>query len=349
MAGIVLDVTRRKQAEERLHEALRLASVASEAGRMGAWHLDVLNNRLTYSDELLALIGIDKSRFDVTPEAVAEFTHPDDIERMREKYRRALADGDRLECDFRILRPNGEVRWMHSRGNMVRRGDGTAVEAYGVMLDITERKQSEEHMRLVMQELSHRTKNLMALVQAISWQTAKKAVDFAEFEQRFTQRLEALARSHDLLVKREWQGVVLEDLVRAQLVPFLDNAEDRLATHGPPLLLMPAAAQELGLALHELATNASKYGALSVPTGRIEIGWTISDWAASTKRFHMTWRESGGPAVQRPLRKGFGSTVIVATLSRTFTGEAELDYRPEGVRWEFTAPMGPLIAEFRPH
>jgi two-component sensor histidine kinase len=112
---------------------------------------------------------------------------------------------------------------------------------------------------------------------------------------------------------------------------------------------MPAAAQELGLALHELATNASKYGALSVPTGRIEIGWTISDWAASTKRFHMTWRESGGPAVQRPIRKGFGSTVIVATLSRTFTGEAELDYRPEGVRWEFTAPMSPLIAEFRPH
>jgi two-component system sensor histidine kinase/response regulator len=94
---------------------------------------------LIYSDELLALIGIDKSRFGGTPEAVAEFTHPDDIERVWEKHFRALAEGDRLECDFRVRRPNGEVRWMHSRGNIVRRGDGTAVEAYGVMLDITER------------------------------------------------------------------------------------------------------------------------------------------------------------------------------------------------------------------
>jgi PAS domain S-box-containing protein len=341
----ISDITDRKQAEQRLHEALRLASVACEAGRMGAWHLDVENDRLTYSDELLALMGIDKSQFGGTSEAVEAFTHPDDIERRRKDRANALAQGDRWEYDYRILRPDGEVRWMSSRGKIVRRTEGIPIEAYGMTLDVTERKRAEAHVRFIMKELSHRTKNLMAVVQTISWQTARQSLDLEDFEQRFTHRVEALGRSQDLLVKRDWRGVVLEELVRAQLEPFLDRTEERLATQGPALLLMPAAAQDLGLALHELATNASKYGALSVPSGKIEIGWRI----AGAKRFHMTWRESGGPRVSPPVRKGFGSTVITGTLARTFNGEAQLEYRSEGLCWELTAPMDPLIEELDLH
>jgi two-component sensor histidine kinase len=204
---------------------------------------------------------------------------------------------------------------------------------------------ANEQLTAAQGELSHRIKNQMALVQAMAWQTARQSLDFEDFEHRFTQRLEALARSHDLLVKREWQGVVLEDLVRAQLEPFVDRAKDRLLVHGPALLLTPLAAQDLGLALHELATNASKYGALSVLTGKIEIGWTIDRGAASAKQFHMTWRESGGPMVSPPARKGFGSRVIGETLARTFNGKVELAYAPEGLFLELTAPMGGLIAE----
>jgi PAS domain S-box-containing protein len=230
-----------------------------------------------------------------------------------------------------------------------RNHEGKVAGVIVTIYDITERKRAEEHVRFLMRELSHRTKNVMAVVQAISWQTAQQSLDFEDFEQRFMQRLESLARSHDLLAKRDWRGVVLEDLVRAQLEPFLDSAKERLAAHGPPLLLMPEAAQDLGFALHELGTNASKYGALSVPTGKIEIGWSINDGAAGARHFHMTWRESGGPTVGPPVRKGFGSAVITAMLSRTFNGEAELDYRPEGLLWELTAPMGRLIAESQPH
>jgi two-component system CheB/CheR fusion protein len=138
---------------------------------------------------------------------------------------------------------------------------------------------------------------------------------------------------------------VLEDLVRAQLEPFVDRAQDRLLVHGPALLLTPLAAQDLGLALHELATNASKYGALSVLTGKIEIGWRIDQGAASAKEFHMTWRESGGPMVSPPARKGFGSRVIGETLTRTFNGKVEVAYAPEGLLLELTAPMGDLMAE----
>jgi two-component sensor histidine kinase len=108
---------------------------------------------------------------------------------------------------------------------------------------------------------------------------------------------------------------------------------------------MPLAAQELGLALHELATNASKYGALSVPRGKIEVDWKIEDEMTASKRLHMTWLESGGPAVSPPMRKGFGSTVTTSSLSRSFKGEAKVDYRPEGVIWELTAPLGNLVAE----
>jgi PAS domain S-box-containing protein len=225
---------------------------------------------------------------------------------------------------------------------------GTVIGASKVGRDITERKRAEEHVRFLMRELSHRTKNMMAVVQAISWQTVRKSLDLKNFEERFTQRLEALARSHDLLVKRDWHGVVLEDLVRTQLEPFVESAGERLALHGPTLLLMPQAAQDLGMALHELATNASKYGALSAPTGKIEIGWTVDGGTAKAERFVMTWRESGGPMVSPPLRTGFGSTVITRTLTTTLKGQAELEYRAEGLAWQLTAPVGRLIAEFHP-
>jgi two-component system CheB/CheR fusion protein len=146
------------------------------------------------------------------------------------------------------------------------------------------------------------------------------------------------------LVKRDWQGVALDDLVRAQLEPFLDSAYERLAVQGPALLLMPLAAQELGLALHELATNASKYGALSVPGGKIDIHWTVDGGTASAKRFLMRWRETGGPLVSPPMRTGFGSTVTTSSLSRSFNGQAKLEYSPEGHSWELSAPVGHVIA-----
>jgi PAS domain S-box-containing protein len=271
---------------------------------------------------------------------------PPELHGEEEQILSRLKRGERIEpYETTRLTKDGRRIDISLTVSPVRDKAGKVIGASKVARDITARKRAEEHMAFLMRELSHRTKNVMAVVEAIAWQTARNSVDLKNFEQSFMQRLEALGRSHDLLLKRDWKGVVLEDLVREQLEPFLDTAKVSLATHCPALVLMPLAAQELGMALHELATNASKYGALSVPTGRIEVNWTIDNGAASERRFRMTWRETGGPAAQPPVHKGFGSTVITRMLSNTFKGNAEVEYAPEGLSWELAAPLGDCIME----
>jgi PAS domain S-box-containing protein len=338
-----LDITERKQSEAKLAELAAIVESSDDAiismtleGRITSWNTGA--SRI-FGYEANKMIGQPIVRI-IPPELHGE--EEQILSRLKRGERIEHYETTRITADARRIDISLAVSPVHDKA-------GEIIGASKVGRDITERKRAAEQVRVLMRELSHRTKNIMAVVQAISWQTVRKSLDLNDFEERFTRRLEALARSHDLLIKGDWRGVVLEDLVRAQLEPFLDTATERLAVHGPPLLVMPQAAQDLGMALHELATNASKYGALSVATGRIEIGWTVDGKSAEAKRFLMTWRESGGPIVREPGRKGFGSTVITGTLPRTLSGEVELEYRPEGLSWELTAPMGRLIAEFDLH
>jgi PAS domain S-box-containing protein len=347
-ATLAAAAEQRRQAEAAIEESSQRLRLALDIAAIGHHDTDLADGMIAFDEQAMTILGLSTSVLSL--DESGKLAHPDDRGVIEAAAASALDPAARptTTAEYRIIRPDGLLRWLHWRGRGVFDDSVTPprpVRLVGVMMDITERKRAEEHVRFLMRELSHRTKNVMAVVQAISWQTAQKSLDLKDFEQRFTQRLEALARSHDLLVKREWQGVVLEDLVRAQLEPFLDSAKDRLATHGPVLLLMPTAAQELGLALHELATNASKYGALSVAAGKIDIGWTINCGTAGTKRFFMTWRETGGPLVSPPARRGFGSTVTTSSLSRSFNGETKLDYRPEGLSWELAAPIDHLITE----
>jgi len=182
-----------------------------------------------------------------------------------------------------------------------------------------------------MREVSHRAKNMLSLVQAIARQTAAREPE--DFIGRFTERIQVLAANQDLLVRNKWQGVDTEDLVRAQLAHFADLIESRIAVHGPKLRLNAAAAQAVGLALHELATNAGKYGALSTDAGRVDVGWRLGG-----DIFAMSWTERAGPPVRPPERRGFGSTVIDSMAKRAVSGEVELDYAPSGLEWRLTCP-----------
>jgi PAS domain S-box-containing protein len=206
--------------------------------------------------------------------------------------------------------------------------------------DVTERKAHEEQVQLLMREVNHRSKNMLSLVQVIARQTAAR--EPKDFIGCFTERIQALAANQDLLIRNEWQGVDVEDLARAQLAHFADLVGSRIAVGGPKLRLNAAAAQAIGLALHELATNAGKYGALSVDAGGVDVSWRFDG-----DIFSMSWIERNGPLVSPPRGRGFGSTVVDAMAKRTVGGEVQLDYAPSGLMWRLTCPAANALERGR--
>ena len=202
----------------------------------------------------------------------------------------------------------------------------------GTVRDITERKDREEKEHLLMREINHRAKNMLSVVDSIAHQTAARSPE--DFIERFSERVQALSANQDLLVRNEWRGVDVEDLVRAQLAHFADLIGFRIAVHGPKLRLNPASAQAIGLALYELASNAGKYGALSTDMGRVDISWEMTDGDT----FTMSWTEHEGPPVPAPKGPGFGSIVMQAMTERSVAGTVNLDYAPSGVTWRLRCP-----------
>lgn len=196
--------------------------------------------------------------------------------------------------------------------------------------------ESEARVRLLMREANHRAKNMLSLVQAIARQTAARDRD--EFIDRFTERLQALAATQDLLVRHKWQGIDMGDLVAAHIAHFADLVGQRIAVGGPKLHLNAAASQALGLAIHELATNASKYGALSTRAGHVDINWRLDG-----ETLTMNWVERDGPPVRQPERQGFGAIVTGAMVKQTLGSEVQLDYAPSGLTWHLTCPAASAL------
>jgi len=241
--------------------------------------------------------------------------------------------------EFRITRRDGQVRWVEVLGSTSFERDGCdlrAVSLVGTIADITERKQREQKLHLLMREVSHRAKNMLSIVNAIAQQTAAKTPE--DFLARFSERIQALSANHDLLIRNDWRGVEIADLVRAQLAPFADHFGSRIVVRGPDLRLNATSAQAIGLALHELATNAGKYGALSQHTGRLEV-----DWGTEGQTFTMTWTERDGPPVCPPQRRGFGAVVMKEMAERSLEGNVDLDYAPSGATWRLTCPAANAV------
>ena len=212
-----------------------------------------------------------------------------------------------------------------------------SVPSLALSADLATRKRHEEQIEAVMRELSHRSKNLLAVIQSVARQIARQTDNFDDFERAFTTRLAALAVTHDLLVARGWRGVDIRDLIRIQLLPFVAEDETRVSTKGPELTLSPKAAEQLGLALHELATNAAKYGALSCPAGKVDMTWQIED-KESTLNF--SWKECNGPpGAAAPGHRGFGHLVLTRVVPISLDGRASLEFQAEGVTWVLIAPL----------
>lgn len=254
--------------------------------------------------------------------------------------REVLAKGHARDAEVRIDGDAG-IKWYDLHIEPLRDVTGGIVGLTCAAVDITERKEGEAHLRLLMRELTHRSKNLLAVIQAMARQTAKQGGSLTNFLDRFGARLQALSRSHDLLVQESWHGASLQDLVRSQLGHYFDRDRAQVSIAGPEVHLRPEAAQSLGLALHELATNAAKYGALSRPRGRVAIEWRLTP-AEQGGGLEILWNESKGPKVGEPRRRGFGSMVIEQNLTRALDAQVELSFRPEGLRCRVSVPPSQL-------
>ena len=235
-----------------------------------------------------------------------------------------------------MRRDTGECRHVHAVETIRSNADGQTEWVVGTSLDVTDRKNAEEHIRYLMGEVNHRSKNLLGVVTSIAKLSAKNA-DPAKFAADLSQRIVGLSACQDLLVCNEWKGVDVADLVRAELSPYGDLIGNRILLTGPRLLLCSKAAQGIGMALHELATNAAKYGALSNADGRIHIDWGV-DGTVEPPKFMIHWLEDGGPKVAAPKRKGFGQKVIVSMMENIVKGKVEVDYRETGVAWKLISP-----------
>jgi PAS domain S-box-containing protein len=336
----------RRQMERSLRESedrLRLALASADTG---TWDWDVKAGTLTWDQRMRELWGLgpdDPVSFDIFVSAL----NPLDREPTLAAIERAQDASAPVEYDVE-QRVNGvsdgSERWVAAKGR-AHFVDGVPVRMTGTARDITERKRWEEHIQLLMREVTHRSKNLLAVIQAMARQTklASRSVD--DFEVRFSGRLQALAASHDLLVQRDWHGVSISELVKSQLGHYLDQHASQIEIEGQGLIVTPEAAQNIGLAVHELSTNAAKYGALSVPEGRVKVRWARTGNGSEDARLRMSWTEKGGPEVCSPTHKGFGQVVTEQLTARALHGKANLAFEPGGVSWTLDIPATHILAQ----
>ncbi len=317
--------------------ALERMQLALDAGRTGVWDWNLVTGEVHIDARVRQFwsLGDIQPSFEVFRNAL----HPQDRRRTKEAVGLALdpSHTSDYEIEYRVIGVKDRIeRWISIRGRTFFE-DGRAVRILGTARDITERKMREQHVRVLLRELVHRSKNLLAVVQAMARQTAAGAASVEEFQRKFAARLQALSMAHDILVSQDWRGASMRELVRAQLAYCMDVPKDDIVEHarieGPKILLKPEAAQNIGLALHELAANALSYGALSVTDGSVSLKWGFEG-----DRLNIEWRESGGPPLVAPPKEGFGHKVVKKLVAQALDGEAILSFPPDGLIWTLSIP-----------
>jgi PAS domain S-box-containing protein len=288
------------------------------------------------NDAFLKISGYSRGEVEAKQLTWRKMTPPEYYAVSEQQMERLQATGRIGPYEKEYIHKDGKRSWMMFAGRDL--GDGTLVE---FAMDISDRKRSEDHIRFLMREVNHRSKNLLTLIQAVARQTA--ASGGADFADRFSDRIQALSASQDVLVKSDWKAVPIDELIRSQLAHFADVINDRITMTGPRLGITASAAQTLAMSLHELATNAAKYGSLSQDSGRIEISWRVRGEAGRPSTFEISWVESGGPPVFQPSHRGFGTTVLASMTKLALGGDVRLEYLPGGVKWRLNCPVGKVM------
>ena len=324
----MVDETRESQAASAEQLALEQgrAALALSAAGMGEFEWDFTHDRFVVSPRMAEITGLPAGETSARGgEFALGFIHPDDVEAVRTEVGERLVRDGGYELRYRMIRPDdGRVLWMESAAVILRAAAGPVQKVIGVVRDISARKAEEDEREALVAELDHRVKNVLAAVQSLAAQSARKTVSLDAFLATFGGRLEAMAAAHTLLTATRWRGAEIGDIAAAELGGL---ACGRARWEGPEILLNPRATNALTLALHELATNAVKYGALSTDDGRIDLTWS----ATPEGGFELVWTERHGPPVAAPTRPGFGVTLLEKVTGRELGGSALLEFRSDGV------------------
>ncbi len=340
---IVRDITENVENLRKLRESEdRFRAIADNIAQL-AWMTDADGNVTWYNQRWYEYTGL--SFEDMNHSEWRSVHHPDHINGVIERISQHWRSGEPWEDIFPLRSASGEYRWFLSRALPIRDHDGAIIRWFGSNTDITEQKEREEFVRLLLAEVNHRSKNMMTLVQAIARQAARP--EDKVYVDRLLSRLQSLSASQDALIHSGWRGTDVETLIKFQLAHFGDIIGSRIFLRGPAVALSSSAAQILGMAIHELATNAAKYGSLSNDRGRILIKWRLLD-EGEEARFAIEWREENGPEVQPPTINGFGASVLGKIAQVSLHADVNTDYAQSGLIWTLICKDGRALQRDEP-
>jgi PAS domain S-box-containing protein len=329
--GITHDITERKETELALAERDAQLALAGKTALVGNYVFDIKTGRMQISAGYTAIHGLPEGTEEYGRDVWRARVHPDDLGRLDALRSQAFAERRREHpVEYRIFRPSGEVRWIESRAFISYDGDGRAERMVGVNIDVTERKRAEQHQSLLIAELDHRVKNVLASVAVVAKRTSERSGSNGDFIDALDRRIQSMAAAHALLTRSRWRGVSLADVVRHELAPYA--ADGNTTIEGPYVGLTAAATQAMAMVLHELATNAAKYGGLSTPQGRVSVHW---HWLSNDEvpaKLRLEWHEQRGPVVTDPAQPGYGTSVIRNLIPYELGGRVDLEFVPDGVR-----------------
>ena len=335
VVNMMVDISERQKAERTLAELNAQLALAAKAALVGSHASDPGEERMTISEGYATIFGLPEGPTETTRREWRARVHPEDLGRLEEDRARTFRDKrDVYKVDYRIVRASGEVRWIEARGIVSYGENGHPERVIGVNIDVTERKHAEQHQRALNAELDHRVKNVLATVSAIIAQTQEASSSRADFVTALNNRINSLATTHELLSESNWRGASLAEIVRRELAPYTRGNTD---ARGPSITLKAEATQAVATVLHELTTNAAKYGALSNRSGRVSVRWRWLE-NGSHDRLVIEWQESGGPPVLAPSRSGYGTSIIRELIPFEFGGAVELSFATEGTRCRLEIP-----------
>ena len=336
--GTSVDIHDIKATEAALRGNEQQLRVALQAARMGDWSWDAASDAMLLSERAAEIFGLplEEPR---TWTKLTEQLHPADASRAIAAMQKAAETQTGYNLEYRVTRAdNGARVWVAAQGRALYDKEGSFTGMTGVVQDITDRKHAEQRQHLLIRELHHRVKNTLATVQAIVGSTARTASSIDEFYQGFVGRIVSLARTHNLLTEDLWQKAALEELIQTELGPYEDEARNRIVVDGPHVELPSEAAVPIGMAIHELTTNAAKHGALSTFGGQVDVKWRIEP-GEERPLLQFFWTEHGGPRVTQPSRQGFGSRLLQRVLTTQLQAQVTMDFQEEGLRFSMVMPM----------